>query len=144
MLEEKFAAIFSLLERYRIKVNLVHNSAVNLSLCVDNSWHIDEAIQALRNEEFDVMKVENMELLTIRAITAIDGAICFGAGGFSVAENSIDGPYCPEKPVVQTSKKDAKIKEEKWGRCWTNTRKTLENRIRRSYDSLSFWYKRHL
>ena len=66
VLEEKFAAIFSLLERYRIKVNLVHNSAVNLSLCVDNSWHIDEAIQALRNEEFDVMKVENMELLTIR------------------------------------------------------------------------------
>ena len=65
-LEEKFAAIFSLLERHRIKVNLVHNSAVNLSLCVDNSWHIDEAIQALRNEEFDVMKVENMELLTIR------------------------------------------------------------------------------
>ena len=66
VLEEKFAAIFSLLERHRIKVNLVHNSAVNLSLCVDNSWHIDEAIQALRNEEFDVMKVENMELLTIR------------------------------------------------------------------------------
>ena len=66
VLEEKLAAIFSLLERYRIKVNLVHNSAVNLSLCVDNSWHIDEAIQALRNEEFDVMKVENMELLTIR------------------------------------------------------------------------------
>ncbi len=66
VLEEKFATIFSLLERYRIKVNLVHNSAVNLSLCVDNSWHIDEAIQALRNEEFDVMKVENMELLTIR------------------------------------------------------------------------------
>ena len=69
VLEEKFAAIFSLLERYRIKVNLVHNSAVNLSLCVDNSWHIDEAIQALRNEEFDVMKVENMELLTIRGYT---------------------------------------------------------------------------
>lgn len=66
VLEEKFATIFSLLERHRIKVNLVHNSAVNLSLCVDNSWHIDEAIQALRNEEFDVMKVENMELLTIR------------------------------------------------------------------------------
>ena len=66
VLEEKFAAIFSLLERHRVKVNLVHNSAVNLSLCVDNSWHIDEAIQSLRNEEFDVMKVENMELLTIR------------------------------------------------------------------------------
>lgn len=66
VLEEKFATIFSLLERHRIKVNLVHNSAVNLSLCVDNSWHLDDAIAALRSEEFDVMKVENMELLTIR------------------------------------------------------------------------------
>jgi aspartate kinase len=69
VLEEKFAAIFSLLERYRIKVNLVHNSAVNLSLCVDNSWHIDEAIEALREAGFDVMKAENMELLTVRGYT---------------------------------------------------------------------------
>ncbi|MEG1612108.1 MAG: aspartate kinase, partial [Alistipes sp.] len=66
VLEEKFATIFSLLEQFRIKTNLVHNSAVNLSLCVDNSWHIDEAISALRDAEFDVMKAENMELLTIR------------------------------------------------------------------------------
>ena len=34
VLEEKFATIFSLLERFRIKTNLIHNSAVNLSLCV--------------------------------------------------------------------------------------------------------------
>lgn len=66
VLEEKFAQIFTLLERYRIKVNLIHNSAVNLSLCVDETWHIDEAIRALREEEFDVMKVSDMELLTIR------------------------------------------------------------------------------
>ena len=63
VLEEKFATIFSLLERFRIKANLIHNSAVNLSLCVDNSWHIDEAIEALREAGFDVMKAENMELL---------------------------------------------------------------------------------
>lgn len=66
VLEEKFATIFSLLEQYRVKVNLVHNSAVNLSLCVDNTWHIDEAVAALRATEFDVMKIDNMELLTIR------------------------------------------------------------------------------
>ncbi|MEG2365990.1 MAG: aspartate kinase [Alistipes sp.] len=66
VLEEKFATIFSLLEQFRIKTNLVHNSAVNLSLCVDNSWHIDEAISALRDAEFDVMKAEDMELLTMR------------------------------------------------------------------------------
>lgn len=69
VLEEKFATIFSLLERFRIKTNLIHNSAVNLSLCVDNSWHIDEAVKALRESGFDVMKAENMELLTVRGYT---------------------------------------------------------------------------
>ncbi len=69
VLEEKFAAIFSLLERFRIKTNLIHNSAVNLSLCVDDSWHIDEAVAALRSEGFDVMKIGSMELLTIRGYT---------------------------------------------------------------------------
>lgn len=69
VLEEKFGAIFSLLERYRVKTNLIHNSAVNLSLCVDNTWHIDEAVAALRQAGFDVMKSGNMELLTIRGYT---------------------------------------------------------------------------
>lgn len=69
VLEEKFAAIFGLMDRYRLKVNLIHNSAVQLSLCVDNSWHIDEAIAALREEGFDVMKIDEMELLTIRGYT---------------------------------------------------------------------------
>ncbi|MEG0807597.1 MAG: aspartate kinase [Alistipes sp.] len=69
VLEEKFATIFSLLEQFRIKANLIHNSAVNLSLCVDNSWHIDEAIEALRENGCDVMKAENMELLTVRGYT---------------------------------------------------------------------------
>jgi len=69
VLEEKFATIFSLLERFRIKTNLIHNSAVNLGLCVDNSWHIDEAVAEFRDEGFDVMKVEDMELLTIRGYT---------------------------------------------------------------------------
>ena len=66
VLEEKFAQIFSLLERYRLKTNLVNNSAVNLSLCTDDSWHIDEAVRALHDEGFDVMKIADMELLTIR------------------------------------------------------------------------------
>ena len=69
VLEEKFATIFSLLERFRIKANLIHNSAVNLSLCVDRSWHIDEAVGALRGAGFDVMRSDNMELLTVRGYT---------------------------------------------------------------------------
>lgn len=56
VLEEKFSAIFSLLERFRLKANLIHNSAVNLSLCVDETWHIDEAVEALRTAGFDVIE----------------------------------------------------------------------------------------
>ena len=69
VLEEKFAQIFSLLERFRIKVNLIHNSAINLSLCVDRSWHVGEAVAELRKTGFDVMQTEEMELLTIRGYT---------------------------------------------------------------------------
>ncbi len=67
VLEERFASIFSLMERYRLKANLIHNSAVNLMLSVDNSWHIDEAIVALENEGFEVNALRDMELLTIRS-----------------------------------------------------------------------------
>lgn len=69
VLEERFAALFSLMERFRLKVNLIHNSAVNLGLCIDNTWHVDEAVAALRDEGYDVMKIEHMELLTIRGYT---------------------------------------------------------------------------
>lgn len=69
VLEERFAAIFTLMERFRLKANLIHNSAINLGICVDNSWHVDEAIAALREEGFDVMKIRDMELLTIRGYT---------------------------------------------------------------------------
>ena len=66
VLEERFAEIFALLAQYRIKSHLVHNSAVNLSLCIDSSWHIEEAVKALRAEGFDVRQIDDMELLTIR------------------------------------------------------------------------------
>ena len=69
VLEERFAAIFTLMERFRLKTNLIHNSAINLGICVDNSSHVDEAIAALREEGFDVMKIRDMELLTIRGYT---------------------------------------------------------------------------
>jgi aspartate kinase len=69
VLEERFAEIFALLAQFRIKSHLVHNSAVNLSLCIDNSWHIEEAVKALRAEGFDVMQIGDMELLTIRGYT---------------------------------------------------------------------------
>ncbi len=66
VMEEQFAVIFSLLERFRIKTHLINNSAVDLGLCVDASWHIDSLIEALEAEGFEVEKNDNVGLLTIR------------------------------------------------------------------------------
>ena len=66
VMEEKFGEIFHLLDQYRIKTHLINNSAVDLGLCVDASWHIDALIKALEEEEFMVEKIEDVGLLTIR------------------------------------------------------------------------------
>ena len=66
VMEEQFGEIFSLLDSYRIKTHLINNSAVDLGLCVDASWHIDELIKALEEENFMVEKTEDVGLLTIR------------------------------------------------------------------------------
>ncbi|MBR2428765.1 MAG: aspartate kinase [Alistipes sp.] len=66
VLEERFAKLFTTFDSHRIKINLVHNSAVNLYMAVDASWHIDDAISELNAEGFDVDKTEDVELVTIR------------------------------------------------------------------------------
>jgi aspartate kinase len=69
VLEEKFAKVFTTLDSHRIRINLVHNSAVNLYIAVDASWHIDDAVLELQAEGFDVEKTENLEMVTIRYYT---------------------------------------------------------------------------
>ena len=69
VLEEKFAKVFTTFDSHRIRINLVHNSAVNLYMAVDASWHIDEAISELVAEGFDVEKMEDMEMVTVRYYT---------------------------------------------------------------------------
>ena len=66
VLEEKFATVFTTFDSHRIRINLVHNSAVDLHIAVDASWHIDEAISELIADGFDVEKQEDVVLVTIR------------------------------------------------------------------------------
>lgn len=66
VLEEKFPIVFSTLERFRIKTNLIHNTAIELSLCIEGSWHLDEVAEALHDEGFDTDIDRDVELLTIR------------------------------------------------------------------------------
>ena len=69
VMEEKFGVVFQLLDQFRIKTHLINNSAVDLGLCVDASWHIDDLIAALEEEDFIVEKTEDVGLLTIRNYT---------------------------------------------------------------------------
>ncbi len=66
VLEEKFPIIFATLERFRIKTNLIHNTAVELGLCVEENWHLEEVATALQEEGFNTEIIEKVELLTIR------------------------------------------------------------------------------
>ena len=65
VLEERLADIFSIFGQYRQKINLIQSSAVNLSLCVDDSRYLERVVDALQTE-FRVVYNRDMELLTIR------------------------------------------------------------------------------
>ena len=69
VMEEKFGVVFQLLDQYRIKTHHINNSTVDLGHCVDASWHIDDLIAALEEEDFIVEKTEDVGLLTIRNYT---------------------------------------------------------------------------
>ena len=72
VLEEKFPIVFSTLERFRIKCNLIHNTAIALSLCLEESWHLEQAAEALRGEGFDTEITPDVELLTIHHRNSAD------------------------------------------------------------------------
>lgn len=66
IIEENLGAIFSLIAKYRLKVNLTQNSAISFSLCVDNkNKNINKLIEALK-VDYEVRYNENLELITIR------------------------------------------------------------------------------
>jgi aspartate kinase len=63
--EENLSTIFGLFAFFGIKINLMQNSAISFSLCVDNKANIDDLIEELQTE-FYVKYNSNVELYTIR------------------------------------------------------------------------------
>ena len=66
MLEEMFARLFTIFDNHRIHINLVHNSAVDLYIAVDASWHINAVISELMTTGFAVETLKDVEMITIR------------------------------------------------------------------------------
>lgn len=65
VLEESFENIFVLANNYRQKVNMVQNSAVSISIVVDNSRYFDAFLESLR-QVYKVAYNEGLELVTVR------------------------------------------------------------------------------
>lgn len=64
--EDNLAQIFSLLSAYRVKVNLMQNSAISFSLCIDNDKQKVPAMLSQLKDLYAIDFVENLELITIR------------------------------------------------------------------------------
>lgn len=65
IIEESLSDIFQVFSKHRISINMMQTSALNFSVCVDDTKRVNAAIDALGGQ-FDVRYNENMELLTIR------------------------------------------------------------------------------
>ena len=57
--------IFDIIHRHRLKVSLIQSSAVTISVCVDNTRYVADAIKEL-SDAFRVTYNEGLGLLTIR------------------------------------------------------------------------------
>ena len=68
VLEESLSEIFEIIHRHRLKVALIQSSAVTISVCVDNTRFVPEAIEELK-QHFNVTYNDHLSLLTIRGTT---------------------------------------------------------------------------
>ena len=66
IVEENISEIFNLLHTYKMKVDVIQNSAISFSVCVDNMYNnLDKLLQHLK-AKFKVSCDENVSLYTIR------------------------------------------------------------------------------
>jgi aspartate kinase len=65
IVEDNISRIFALLASFRIKVNLMQNSALSFSICIDNTSKRNELIEQFSND-FYVRYNDEIELITVR------------------------------------------------------------------------------
>ena len=77
MVEDNISEVFALLYQYQMRVDLIQNSAISFSVCVNNKYdRLEELLQILRSK-FKVTVFENVDLYTVRhfdaeALTSIE------------------------------------------------------------------------
>jgi aspartate kinase len=66
IVEENISAIFNLLHLYKMKVDVIQNSAISFSVCVDNIYNNLEKLVHHLKAKFKVTCHENVSLYTVR------------------------------------------------------------------------------
>jgi aspartate kinase len=70
IVETHMSKIFSLLSKHSVRVNMMQNSAVSFSICVDNDAHkVPRLLEDLKND-FEVFFNDGLRLYTIRHYTS--------------------------------------------------------------------------
>lgn len=64
--EEKLSRIFAVLAKYRLKLNLMQNSAISFSFCIDYNETVFEPFISELKDEYGVLYNKNVRLLTVR------------------------------------------------------------------------------
>ena len=66
IVEDSIGALFKLLHQYSLKVDLIQNSAISFSVCVDNRFNRLDELLPLLQKEFKVICHKGVSLFTIR------------------------------------------------------------------------------
>ncbi|WP_396185209.1 aspartate kinase [Flavobacterium sp.] len=66
IMEENISEIFALFHRFKLKVNLIQNSAISFSVCVEDKFSNFKDLNAILSKKFKVDFTENVTLYTIR------------------------------------------------------------------------------
>lgn len=70
IVEDSISDLFKLLHQYKMKVDLIQNSAISFSVCVDNKFGcLPELLDHLKSK-FQVVVHENVSLYTVRHFTS--------------------------------------------------------------------------
>lgn len=66
IMEQNISDIFKLFCEYNIKVNVIQNSAISFSVCVEDKFNHFDALRQKLNDQYRVSYNENVSLYTIR------------------------------------------------------------------------------
>lgn len=68
VIDDRLNELISILDKYKVKANMIQSSAVNFSVCIDTTYNVHDLITEL-SDMYNVKYNDNLVLLTVRYYT---------------------------------------------------------------------------